>query len=198
MKDQLKSLVLPILLLGGAVFLAGIVVWDGILSRPVLSVEENDNAGGVDERLTRQERSLLDYFVALSEETGRLTRGRNPFYTEFVEPEEEEEEEEIEEEPEEEEEAEEEEEEEPEPPPPPRRIEIRYTGFLRSSQGGLQAYVVRDETTLIGGEGMTVVDDWRIESFDSDRLILADETGETFEVEFNQRRVLEIPVESED
>ncbi len=194
LKDQLKSLILPALFLGAVGLLTALVLWGSVVTRPVVYEPGAERHSRVDERLSRQERSLIDYFDSLPVEAGRLRAARNPFFVEFAEPEEEPEEEE----PEEAEEEEEEEEEEPAPPPPPRRIEIRYSGFLRGSQGGLQAYLVKDGSILVGGEGMEVVDDWRIEEFDSERLVLVDSTGDSFEVGFNQRRVLEIPVEPED
>ncbi len=195
MKEQWQNLVFPVLFLGAAGLLTVLVLWAGVAVRQAPPEPDPERFSRVEERLSRQELLLIEYFDVLPAEAGRLMLERNPFFARYDE--EEEEEEPEEEEPEEEPEKEPEEEEEPDPPPPPRRIEIRYSGFLRGSGGGLQAYVVLDGAVVVGGEGTAVVDDWRIEAFDSNTLTLVDGSGETFEVTFNQSRVLEIPVEPE-
>lgn len=201
MQEYLKNLLFPVLLLLVAGGLTVAVVWNGALVSPAPQRPVTNDFESVERQLSPQEENLIEFFQRIPEEGERLIAGRNPFYVEPPEPEPEPEPEGNEEngaEDESGEELDEEPEEEPEPPPPPRRVEIRYLGYLRGSEGASQAYLVRDGTTLIGAEGMTVVDDWRVNEFDAHRLVMVDDTGEGFEVEFGRSRILEIPVEPED
>ncbi len=196
--ERLKHLVLPVFVLLSALGLHLVTVREGYFSAWQSPEVVANDIGRVEERLSRQEISLIDFFERLPEQREQLTAGANPFRNHWVEPEPEEEEEPEPEEEEEPEPEEEEPEEEPEPPPPPRRVEVRYVGFVRGSAGESQAYLSKDGAILIGSAGMSVVDDWRVTEFDAYRLLMEDDSGDTFEVEFNRSRTLEIPVERED
>lgn len=82
------------------------------------------------------------------------------------------------------------------PPPPPttRPVELTFLGYLESGTAGRRAFIQVDAQTRSLPAGATVVADHRIHRIERRTLILTNSVGVTNVLEFNIKKVLQVPV----
>jgi hypothetical protein len=83
------------------------------------------------------------------------------------------------------------------PPPPPttRKVELTYHGNITPSTGSRRAFVRVDTNSMVFTNGARVVADHAIQEIALRTLILTNAAGQTNVLEFNIKRVLEVPIQ---
>lgn len=180
-----------IILVSLGVLGAIVVVIVGSLGGTVPQSPELEQTAGSDSQVPAAEEIESLLVPPDLDELKPATGKANPFFTEHYLPPEPKPEPEPEEE---------EEDEEPEPPPEPETREVRltYVGYLRSSEGELQAYVRVDDQWTRGPLGAILAENWRLESLEAQSIRLLNlQTEEAVEVGFAETKTVEIPIEKE-
>ncbi len=82
------------------------------------------------------------------------------------------------------------------PPPPPttRPVALTYLGYLDSSAGERRAFLQVDDAVRPFGAGARVVADHHVHRIERRTLILTNTAGVTNVLEFNIKKVLQVPV----